>query len=888
MWSSNPTAWAADVSARWETQGDGDWTTSVNWDTNPDVPNGPLATATFPYNLIVPVRVDVDAAVVVQQVRFESDRTVDLLPTGMDSSLTLVSSAELFAHETTHTIWVDVLSSDGLVKSGEGTVTMRGAVQATGDLSVLQGKLQLYSGSQLSGFDRVILPAGGTLDVDNAGPFASANHTIELNGGHLQGRYHPIELNDVVINAQQGGTTKLFDLKLAQSAGSTAALNVMDTGTIVRTRRLELGLEGVATATVENGGQVFCESVDVSGYEVPVFAPSSGVEMDTPQTTTGRSELIITGAGSMLLSEEGLGTAFMGVSEIRVLDGGKLATVGGSVGHSTGHTYQATATVAGQGSQLVGGLNIHDRLVVGAGSTYNTLEGRLTLHPGGVVDLMPGGTMLIDRLDHEDGAINLMGGVLRAVEVLDGLTVPDGVTFVGVERVTGSLVAQAGAVVQVGDADIWGAGPQLVNHFPFDYSTNDLANNQLSLRRRNAATMDVVHKVAGAGSLHFADAQANDQGEVSSHNYGGPGGDDARTISLWFKGYLAANTDGAPTLFSFGENDNSERFDLRFDKTIGHKLRLEIGGSFARWETGTTLDGLWHHVALVMDDGDTTRDIDLYLDGVLQVMDPDSSLPGGLPNTPVGREMTFGNSLLGYSGRNFVGYIDDAQIYDTALTATEVGQLFANPGVALTGGEMTYRADTLNVTNLTLQLGSVLRIDLATTESHDRLLVTNTASLGGGLEIDQELAVLPGDGFVVLESATIVGTFDHAAVTGAEIDADHALAVLYEDGADADTLPDRVRLFATLKGDANADGAVTLADLDAVGTHFGTLGATWQQGDFNYDGQVTLADLDAVGLRFGQSIAATPASVPEPGALPLLALGALMVAKRKRSPAGRG
>jgi hypothetical protein len=91
-------------------------------------------------------------------------------------------------------------------------------------------------------------------------------------------------------------------------------------------------------------------------------------------------------------------------------------------------------------------------------------------------------------------------------------------------------------------------------------------------------------------------------------------------------------------------------------------------------------------------------------------------------------------------------------------------------------------------------------------------------------------------------------------------------------------------------GDADLDGAVTTADVNAILTsgllNTGIPGAVWQQGDFDYDGLVTTADINALlttgRLNSGSYLPATPvgimssvASVPEPSSLILLGIGAV-------------
>jgi fibronectin-binding autotransporter adhesin len=101
-------------------------------------------------------------------------------------------------------------------------------------------------------------------------------------------------------------------------------------------------------------------------------------------------------------------------------------------------------------------------------------------------------------------------------------------------------------------------------------------------------------------------------------------------------------------------------------------------------------------------------------------------------------------------------------------------------------------------------------------------------------------------------------------------------------------------------GDADLDGAVTTADVNAILTsgllNTGIPGAVWQQGDFDYDGLVTTADINALlttgRLNSGSYLPPTPptaigspAAVPEPTTCTLTLaglLGAGYLAVRRR------
>lgn len=90
-----------------------------------------------------------------------------------------------------------------------------------------------------------------------------------------------------------------------------------------------------------------------------------------------------------------------------------------------------------------------------------------------------------------------------------------------------------------------------------------------------------------------------------------------------------------------------------------------------------------------------------------------------------------------------------------------------------------------------------------------------------------------------------------------------------------------------LSADFNQDGTVDLLDLDVLGANWQMAG-TPTTGDANGDGTVDLLDLDLLGSQWQQSasfesaLAASGIAVPEPAALTLLALGSLMVARRRR------
>ncbi len=96
-------------------------------------------------------------------------------------------------------------------------------------------------------------------------------------------------------------------------------------------------------------------------------------------------------------------------------------------------------------------------------------------------------------------------------------------------------------------------------------------------------------------------------------------------------------------------------------------------------------------------------------------------------------------------------------------------------------------------------------------------------------------------------------------------------------------------LFGSWIGDADLDHEFTSSDLVQVfasGTYDADIDAVWSTGDFNGDGRTDSADLVAAFTDGGYELGPPPAAVgiPEPATLTLLAVGASLLAFRRRRP----
>ena len=90
-----------------------------------------------------------------------------------------------------------------------------------------------------------------------------------------------------------------------------------------------------------------------------------------------------------------------------------------------------------------------------------------------------------------------------------------------------------------------------------------------------------------------------------------------------------------------------------------------------------------------------------------------------------------------------------------------------------------------------------------------------------------------------------------------------------------------------LDGDANLDGAVTIADFAVLRANFGSDAAYFTTGDFDGDSAVTIADFALLRANFGGSAAqaaeldAWAAAVPEPAGVAVVAAAGLALVRRR-------
>lgn len=146
---------------------------------------------------------------------------------------------------------------------------------------------------------------------------------------------------------------------------------------------------------------------------------------------------------------------------------------------------------------------------------------------------------------------------------------------------------------------------------------------------------------------------------------------DTFTISLWVK---TPNTASKNYIEKMSANRGWRLWD-----SGGNKVQFEFRGTSTsdriRVETTSVTDvnnGNWHHIALTYDGSGTAAGMKLYMDGQQLAL---STLNDALINDPLNTGAVSIGSRSG-GGTNFVGNIDEVSIWDGALSAIEVDEIY--------------------------------------------------------------------------------------------------------------------------------------------------------------------------------------------------------------------
>jgi len=208
------------------------------------------------------------------------------------------------------------------------------------------------------------------------------------------------------------------------------------------------------------------------------------------------------------------------------------------------------------------------------------------------------------------------------------------------------------------------AGTQLA--LTFDEGAGTVAYDKSG----NGNNGTLYNGVAWTTSGKFNDALSfdgvDDYVDLTSRNF--PTGNSARTVEGWF----TAGNNNAQSFLDYGTSAAGERFSITAGNTT-----IAVAFSGHNWGIDTLNLTGWHHISVVYPSGATTSDQGkIYLDGIEQSLYT-------LAGSPVTVNTIIAYALIGTNGRYNAfqnGSIDEVRIYNTALTPTQILNLYNNYG----------------------------------------------------------------------------------------------------------------------------------------------------------------------------------------------------------------
>ena len=204
----------------------------------------------------------------------------------------------------------------------------------------------------------------------------------------------------------------------------------------------------------------------------------------------------------------------------------------------------------------------------------------------------------------------------------------------------------------------WLTDYTLMGHWKMDGDATDSSWYGLSSTIINDPVWDPNGRIDGAVKLDGVDDR------IRVDDYKGVLAGQSRTTCAWIKTSQALGE-----IVTWGEYEvDGGRWVMRISSS--GVLNVQVGGGTI---SGTTVitDGIWHHVAAVLDNDESPNldEVKLYVDGTEEAV-PGTSVA---INTVYSKNVKIG--VYGSTARYFNGWLDDVRIYSRALTEAEIQAL---------------------------------------------------------------------------------------------------------------------------------------------------------------------------------------------------------------------
>ena len=162
-----------------------------------------------------------------------------------------------------------------------------------------------------------------------------------------------------------------------------------------------------------------------------------------------------------------------------------------------------------------------------------------------------------------------------------------------------------------------------------------------------------------------------------------PSSSSAKTFSVWFKYAIGANPVDSQGIFSYGASGAGNSFELLLNDGSVHNFWAGNGSTFITFGNSGLFDNNWHLATVVFTNGT----MNCYTDSVLSASGTSSQTISTANNLNMGVRL--------YGSGFYKGGLDEANVFNRALTTNEVVSLFNSP----TNKISSYTTNTTLVTN---------------------------------------------------------------------------------------------------------------------------------------------------------------------------------------------
>jgi fibronectin-binding autotransporter adhesin len=583
--------------------------------------------------------------------------------------------------------WVDV-NANGILDSGEGDVVTANDIPETWNLP------RTFTVSLVAG---------------EIYPFAMA-HAEGTGGDQIQFSVDGVDVNP--SDPGQAGWWSTQGIVLQAIDMSSTSIDVMVDSTLVAKTATtaifgDLTISDGATLTIEEapGGTTFAT--------IAPIAPSAEAGIISDSSVTINSGLILGDASTFVFT--GNNAAFNGAL---TMGDGAAATFSGNVAFTGGSSFAGTSATIGSGAALdLGGpLSIGpDKTlnVAGSGSvTISDLQATGTTASPATINFSDGA--ILTAMAFTDGGagsrLNLTGaGSLQLDSIAGGTIAAAGTTFSVAPGATldafgpdpmgaaGSMVSLDGGTAMFSVGGVGAAPVGEIANWKFDEiggtTAFDSSGNGHDGMLTNGVTVNQAARGGTSGTSFYFDGTDDFVGvpagiDISSKSF---------TLSVWVKRELPAAND---YIMGQGPGNNNLKLHFGFRDADNATLAFYANDSDHVDNAQYTDTSEWHHLVGTYDVADNTRHI--YWDGVDQT--PLTNNPASSPF------LATGEFLLGQANNNFFqGWLDDLYVYDSALNAKSVLELYngrsakADGDLDMTSTDFVVTADSkfLSVVNET-------------------------------------------------------------------------------------------------------------------------------------------------------------------------------------------